>query len=264
MGMLDGKVAVVLGASSGIGWRIAEAYAEHGAELIIAARRVSQLDKLADQIGATPVRCDVSQFDDVKALADTALERWGRIDICVNSAGVNKPSMIAGVTPELLHEVAAVQYFGAFYFMSHFANAQAANGGGSLINITSATAIMIPIGLSPYSSCKAAMNFVTKVAAREYGAAQVRVNALAPTFVPSAMNNYGGMTPIDDARTEIEDTPVGRGFVHESPLQRITTVDDCADVALFLGSDLSCSITGQVIPVDCGNHLMRMPMLEPG
>ena len=263
MGCLDGKVAVVLGASSGIGWRIAERYREEGAELIIAARRVDQLDKLADQISATPLRCDVSQFNDVKALADAALARWGRIDVCVNSSGVNRPSLIADVTPELLEEVAAVQFFGAFYFMRHFANAQAANGGGSLINVTSATAIMIPIGLSPYSGCKAAANFVTKVAAREYGEAQVRVNALAPTFVPTAMNNYGGMTPIDDARVEIEDTPVGRGFIHETPLGRITTVDDCADVAVFLASDLSASITGQVIPVDCGNHLMRLPDAAP-
>jgi 3-oxoacyl-[acyl-carrier protein] reductase len=73
------------------------------------------------------------------------------------------------------------------------------------------------------------------------------------------MNKYGGMTPIDDARVELEDTPVGRGFIHESPLGRITTVDDCADVAVFLASDLSSSITGHIIPVDCGNHLMRMP-----
>jgi 3-oxoacyl-[acyl-carrier protein] reductase len=262
VGILDGKVAVVLGASSGIGWCIAERYREEGAELIIAARRTDQLDKLAEQIDATPIRCDVSQFDEVKALADAALERWGRIDICVNSSGVNRPSLIANVTPELLEEVAAVQFFGSFYFMRHFANAQAANGGGSLINITSATAIMIPVGLSPYSGCKAAANFVTKVAAREYGAAQVRVNALAPTFVPTAMNNYGGMTPIDDARVELEDTGVGRAFINESPLGRITTVDDCADVAVFLASDLSASITGQVIPVDCGNHLMRLPNVE--
>lgn len=263
MGLLEGKVAVVLGASSGIGWRIAEVFAEQGAELIIAARREDQLEKLADQIGATPVRCDVSQFDDVESLAAEALARWGRIDVCVNSAGINKRSLIADVTPELLSEVAAVQYFGAFYFVRHFANAQAANGGGSLINITSATAIMVPIGLSPYSSCKAAVNFLTKIAAREYGAAKVRVNALAPTFVPSAMNAYGGMTPIDDTRTDITDTPVGRGFADESALKRVTTVDDCADVALFLGSDLSASITGQVIPVDCGNHLMRLPIIKP-
>jgi 3-oxoacyl-[acyl-carrier protein] reductase len=260
MGLLDGKVGVVLGASSGIGWAIAEHFADEGAEMIIASRRMSQLEKLSKQIDAMPLRCDVSEFDDVKALADAAINRWGRIDFSVNSAGVNRPSLIADVTPELLHEVAAVQFFGAFYFMRHFGNAHAAHGGGSLINITSATAIMIPIGLSPYSSCKAAAHFVTKVAAREYGHAQVRVNALAPTFVPTAMNNYGGMVPIDDARVDIrDDNPIAKAFIDETPLGRITTVDDCADVAVFLASDLSASMTGQVIPVDCGNHLMRLP-----
>ncbi|MBT4492641.1 MAG: SDR family oxidoreductase [Gammaproteobacteria bacterium] len=260
MGILDGKVGIILGASSGIGWRIAERFVEEGAELIIAARREDQLAKLAEQIGAHPMRCDASEYDDVKALADAATEKWGRLDFSINSAGLNKPSMIADITPELLHEVAAVQFFGSYYFMKHMANAHAAGGGGSLINITSATAIMVPMGLSPYSGCKAAANFVTKIAAREYGTAQVRVNALAPTFVPTAMNAYGGMTPVDDARVDLDSsTPISEAFINETPLARITTVDDCADVAVFLASDLSSSITGQVVPVDCGNHLMRLP-----
>lgn len=260
MGILEGKVGVILGASSGIGWRIAERFAEEGAELIVAARREDQLQKLADQIGATAMRCDISVYEDIEALASAAMKRWGRIDLSVNSAGINRPSLIADITPDLLKEVADVQFFGSYYFMKHFGNAHAAGGGGSLISITSATAIMIPIGLAPYSGCKAAAHFVTKVGAREYGPANVRFNALAPTFVPTAMNDYGGMQPIDDARVDLEgNTPVSSAFIEESPLGRVTTVDDCADVAVFLASDLSSSITGQVIPVDCGNHLMRLP-----
>lgn len=263
-GLLEGRVAVVLGASSGIGWAIAERYAEHGARVIVAARREEQLAKLADKIGGLAVRCDVSSFDDVQALAEVAVEKFGGIDVAVNSAGLNKPSAIRDITPELLREVTKVQFDGSFYFMRHMGNAMAASGGGSLINITSATAIMVPEGLSPYSGCKAGINFVTKIAAREYGPDQVRVNALAPSFVPTAMNGFGGMNPTDDARVEIdESTFLAEKFVEETALRRIITVDECADVALFLASDLSSSITGHIIPVDGGNHLARLPQYGP-
>ena len=260
MKLLEGKKAVVLGASSGIGWAICERFAEHGADVIVAARRVENLEKLADKIGGTAVRCDGRDHDDLKALADTAMEKWGRLDVAVNSAGIVRSSPIRDITPEMLHEVADIQYFGFIYFMKHFGNAIAASGGGSLINITSTTAISIPTGLTPYSAPKAAINFATKIAAREFGPDQVRVNAVAPTFVPTAMNNYGGGTPIDEARVEIsDDNPTAAGFIEQTPLGRITTVDDCADVTLAVASDLFGDITGQVIPVDGGNHLLRLP-----
>ena len=260
MKLLEGKKAVVLGASSGIGWAISERFAEHGADVIVAARRLEKLEKLADKIGGTAVRCDGRDHDDLKALADTAMEKWGRLDVAVNSAGIVRSSLIKDITPEMLHEVADIQYFGFIYFMKHFGNALAASGGGSLINITSTTAISIPMRLTPYSAAKAAINFATKIAAREYGPDQVRVNAVAPTFVPTAMNNYAGGTPIDEARVELpDDNPTARGFIEQTPLARITTVDDCADVTLAVASDLFADITGQVIPVDGGNHLLRLP-----
>ena len=261
MGLLDGKKAIILGASSGIGWAIAERFAEHGAELIIAARRQENLEKLASQIGATPIRCDGRDYDDLKALADAAIDKWGNLDIAVNSAGIVRFNLIKDITPEELHEVADIQYFGFIYFMKHMGNALAATGGGSLINITSSTAISIPIGLTPYSAAKAAINFATKIAAREFGPDQVRVNAVAPGFVPTAMNAYGGGgTPIDEARVELpEDSPSAKAFIEQTPLARITTVDDCADVTLAVASDLFGDITGQVIPVEGGNHLLRLP-----
>ena len=185
MGLLDGKKAVVLGASSGIGWRIAERFAEEGAELIVAARREDKLENLVNKIGGVAIRCDVSDDSQVKALADAALERWGRIDVAVNSAGLSGPGHIRDLTPEFLQEIAAVLFFGFYYFMRHMGNAMAATGGGSLINITSATAIMVPDGNAAYSGCKAGINFASKMAALEYGPDQVRVNALAPSFVPT-------------------------------------------------------------------------------
>jgi 3-oxoacyl-[acyl-carrier protein] reductase len=264
MDLLKDRVAVVLGASSGIGWAIAERFAEHGARVVVAARRAEQLEKLASRIDGHAVVCDIGSHDDVKALADAAVQKYGRIDVAVNSAGLNRPSPIRDVTPELLEDVVGVQFNGSIYFMKHMGNAMAASGGGSLINITSATAIMVPEGLAPYSGCKAGINFVTKIAAREYGPDQVRVNALAPSFVPTAMNGFGGMKPIDDARVEVDESlPLAAGFLEETALDRIITVDECADVALFLASDLSASITGTVMPVDGGNHLARLPNFGP-
>ena len=262
--LLDGKKTVVLGASSGIGWRIAERFAEEGAEVLVAARRVEKLERLASEIGGTAQRCDVSDDAQVQALAAAAMERWGRIDAAVNSAGLNLPAMIRDLTPDILHRVAAVQFFGFYYFMRHMGNAMAASGGGSLINVTSATAIMVPEGIAAYSGCKAGINFVIKIAAREYGLDQVRINALAPSFVPTAMNAYGGMTPTDDSHVEIdEELPIAQAFLEQTPLARIITVDECADVAVFLASDLSTAITGHVIPVVGGNHLTTFPSFGP-
>lgn len=260
MGLLEGKKVVVLGASSGIGWRIVELFAEQGAQQVIAARRVENLEKLAAQTGAIARRCDATDHDDVQALCQFAIERLGGVDVAINSAGVDKPSAIKDITPELLDEMVAINFKGHYYFMKHFGTAMAAGGGGSIVNITSATAIMVPLNHAPYSGCKAGINFVTKIAAREFGPDNVRVNALAPGFVPTAMNNFGGLTPVDEARVDLDaDTPVTEAFMEETPLKKIVTVDDCADVALFLASDLSHSITGQIIPVDNGNHLKRLP-----
>jgi NAD(P)-dependent dehydrogenase (short-subunit alcohol dehydrogenase family) len=262
--LLEGKVAVVLGASSGIGWCIAERFANEGARVVVSARRKDQLDRLAAQIDGLAVACDVSDDAAVKGLADAAVAAYGRIDVAVNSAGANIPSLIKDVTPEILAQVAGVQFFGFYYFMRHMGNAMASSGGGSLINVTSATAILVPEGIAAYSGCKAGINFVTKIAAREYGPDQVRVNALAPSFVPTAMNGFGGMSPSDDCRVEIdEETPIAKAFLAETALDRIVTVDDCADVALFLASDLSRSGTGTIVPVDAGNHLARLPSFGP-
>ncbi len=262
MALLEGKKVVVLGASSGIGWRIVELFAEHGATQVIAARRVDNLAKLAIQTDALPTRCDATDHDDVKALVDFALAQMRGIDVAVNSAGVNKPSAIRDITPELMREMVDINFLAHYWFMKHFGTAMAERGGGSIINVTSATAIMVPLHQAPYSGCKAGVNFVTKIAAREFGPDNVRVNAMAPTFVPTAMNKYGGLVPIDEARVDLDaDTPVTEGFIEETPLKRIVTVDDCADVALFLASDLSNSITGQIIPVDNGNTLKRLPDL---
>ena len=260
MGLLEGKKVVILGASSGIGWRTAEVFAEHGAQLVVAARRVDKLERLASAVGGLARACDITDHDDVKALVDFSADALGGLDVAVNSAGLNKAALIRDITPEVLEEITKIDFWGGYWFMKHFGAHLADHGGGSLINITSTTAILVPLGQSMYSGSKAGINFVTKIAAREYGPDGVRVNALAPTFVPTAMNNFGGLTPIGDSGADLDgESVIKDAYIEESALKRVTTVDDCADVALWLASDLSSSITGQVIPVDNGNHLRMLP-----
>ncbi len=260
MGLLEGKNVVILGASSGIGWRTAELFAEHGARQVVAARRIDKLERLAGATGATARACDITDHDDVKALVDFAAETMGGIDVAINSAGLNKAALIRDITPEMLEEITKIDFWGGYWFMKHFGAYLADHGGGSMVNITSTTAILVPLGQAAYSGSKAGINFVTKIAAREYGPDNVRVNALAPTFVPTAMNNFGGLTPIGDADADLDgESVIKDAYIEESALKRVTTVDDCANVALYLASDLSSSITGQVIPVDNGNHLRMLP-----
>ena len=246
MGMLDGKNMVIVGASSGIGRRIVERYVVEGARVVAAARRMSNLEELATQTGCFITHCDATSDDQIQALTRFAEEKLGRIDIAIYCAGHNRGARIADLTPEILQEVAAVQFFGAYYFMRHMCNSMAGTGGGVMMPVTSSTAITPGEGLAAYSGCKAGINFVVQIAALEYGPSNVRVNALAPTYVPTEINNFG--SPATDL-----------AFAEETPLGRIMTVDDCADVAILLGSDLSRSMTGQVVPVDGGNSLLRLP-----
>ncbi|HSN11356.1 MAG TPA: SDR family NAD(P)-dependent oxidoreductase, partial [Propionibacteriaceae bacterium] len=105
MGLLEGKKIVILGASSGIGWRTAEVFAEHGAQIVVAARRVDRLERLAASVGGVARACDITDHDDVKSLVDFSVDALGGLDGAINSAGLNRPSLIRDITPELLEEI---------------------------------------------------------------------------------------------------------------------------------------------------------------
>ena len=126
MGSLDGKVAVVLGASSGLGAACAERFAREGAKVLAAARREPELAAVAGRIGAETARCDITRDGEVAALAQAALDRFGSVDIALNCAGFEQSTTIRELTPEKLEAMAAVQFFGAIYFIRHLANAMAA------------------------------------------------------------------------------------------------------------------------------------------
>lgn len=238
MGMLDGKVAVVVGGHSGFGEAIAHRFRNEGATVVVAGRRADLVD----------VVCDITDDDQVQQLVATTLERHGRIDIAVNGAGFEQSTPIAELTPDKLESMLAVQLSGALYCMRHLGNAMAAGGGGAFLSLSSLTAHNPTRGLAAYASAKAGVEYATKIAAVEYGAQQVRFNCVAASLIE---------TPMTERIFRIE--PVIQTFVELTPLGRMGTVDDIAGAALFLCGPDGNFITGQTLCVDGGGSLLALP-----
>lgn len=244
--MLNGQTAVILGASSGFGEAIALRFAQAGARVIVAARRAELLDALAARADGIAAPCDITEDAQLAALARTALDRTGRLDIAVNCAGYEQSTRIRDLTPQRLAAMTAVQFTGAIGFIRHMANAITA--GGSLITLSSVTATLVGEGLAAYAGAKAGVEHVVRIAALEYGPQGVRVNALAPSLIETPMTATMFRVP-----------GVVQAFVDETPLGRMGTIADVVEAALWLASDASSYVTGQVIRVDGGASLRRLP-----
>lgn len=247
MGRLDGKVVVILGASDArsMGATTAKRFAEEGAKIVVAARRLEQLKPIAKAVDGVAVSCDITREDDLAALAGTAKKKFGRLDAAVNYAGVNSSAPVAEVTREMLLAACEVHFVGSVLFFKHM-GAQMASGG-SLITTSSLTALAAPAGLSAYAGTKRGVDQVVRIAAVEYGAREIRVNAIAPGFTRTAMTEGYFTIPTLEA-----------AFLKEIPLGRLPTTTDVANAALWLASD-EAFITGQVIDVTGGQSLRRLP-----
>ena len=249
MAQLDDKVAVVLGASTdpGMGSAIARLFAKQGAKVLVSARSVAPLEKLAWDIGGSWLQCDQTRQDDLEHLAQTALQRYGRIDIAVNAAAVGFSKPFAENTGEDLDMVYRALFKGPFQFLQSMLGAMP--GGGSIIMLSSAIARIGFNDQAAYGGAKAAIEHVVRAVADEYGACGIRVNSIAPGLTDSGMTQ--GYTQVPGVR-EV--------FQREYPLGRIGTVEDIAQAALFLASD-GCFMTGQTLQVNGGLTLRRNPTL---
>jgi NAD(P)-dependent dehydrogenase (short-subunit alcohol dehydrogenase family) len=246
-GRLNGKVAVVLGASAeaGTGWAVAKALAAAGAKVVVAARRLAELQARAGTIGATAVVCDAGQESQVKDLAEAALRTYGRLDIAVNAAFSAVGSSIADASRETLIAPIEVNYFGNVYFVKHMAKAIESDGSIVLISSSSAQNTILPY--FPYACSKAALDCLVRYASLEYGPKKIRVNSILPGAIRS------------EAARELWATPgMEEAFSRDVPLGRIGEPADFADAVLWLAS--ATYVTGLNMPVSGGLHLLRSPL----
>jgi len=240
---LADRVAIVTGASSGLGARFAAVLAEAGATVVAAARRRERLDEHArTQSAILPVQCDVTDEGDRARLISTALERFGRIDVCVNNAGMSSdPARQAEL--EMFRSVLQLNVDALFAVSQAVSAPMREQGSGSVINVSSMFSFVAsaPVHDAGYVTSKSAVNGLTRELAAQWAREGVRVNAIAPGFFPSEMT----AELIDDARSQ-------RWFERQCPMGRPGRIDELDGVLLFLASDASSYCTGQVITVDGG------------
>jgi NAD(P)-dependent dehydrogenase (short-subunit alcohol dehydrogenase family) len=257
MGGLKGKVAVITGATSGIGARTAEVFVAEGAKVVIAGRRQERGNTLARKLGeaASFIRTDVTVEADVKAMIDHAVHRFGRLDCLMNNAGAPAPfAAIADVDLDKFDAVVAVHVRAVLAGMKYAVPIMAAQRTGCIINVASVNGIRAGLGGHYYSAAKAATIHLTRCAAMELGEKGIRVNSLSPGMtVTGAFGKYGSMTPDEaDEHPEYAEAAIGAVLPRWQPLPYVAHADDVAQAALFLASDGSRLITGHNLVVDGG------------
>ena len=244
--MLTGKVAIITGSSNGIGKEVAYTFAKHGAKVVINypfERSAKQAEAIVSEIKANggeaiTVMADVSNFEQAKELIKVATDTFGGLDILVNNAGITRDMLLLRMTEEEFDSVININLKGVFNCMKH-ATRVMMKKGGSIINLSSVVGLHGNIGQCNYSASKAGVVGLTKSAAREFASKNLRINAIAPGFIVSNMTD------------KLPET-IRENTLKGIPLNRFGNVEEVANVALFLASDLSSYVTGQVIKVDGG------------
>ncbi|AEW98486.1 SDR family NAD(P)-dependent oxidoreductase [Streptantibioticus cattleyicolor] len=257
MKSLEGKVAVVTGATSGIGARIAELFVAEGARVVLAGRREREGEERAAALGSSAsfVRCDVSVEADVEALVGHAVERHGRLDVMVNNAG--GPGNMASVTDfdaEVFARTLSVHVTGVMLGIKHAGRQMVAQGSGSIVNVASLAGKIAGWSGLDYSTAKAAVLHLTRCAAIDLGEHGVRVNSVSPGFVPTGIFAKGAGVEASAADASADSAvAVFETLMKDSqPIFRTISTDDIAAAALWFASDASRLVTGQDVGVDGG------------
>lgn len=240
------RVTVISGGSRGIGRAMAHGFAKRGAPVIITSRQQEQLERTASEISTPevtvrPLVCDVSDADDIKRLVETVLDEFGQIDCLINVAGVNQRQRAETYTPEQYDVILDINLRGAFLLSQEVGRHMLGCGRGVQINVDSLNSYAPLKGVVPYATSKFGMVGMTRGLAAEWGDRGVRVNSIAP-----------GFTLTDLTRNMLSQPDIQAWVMANTPLQRVGEVDDMVGAAIFLASDASSFVTGQVIRVDGG------------
>ena len=242
---LQGKVAIVTGASRGIGREIALLFAANGAQLTVTARNAELLASLSDEIkktgGLEPlcVTLDVKDSTKVDEMVDKTLDKFSKVDILVNNAGVTRDGLLLRMSDEDWDEVLDTNLRGAFFCLRAVAKPMMRQRAGRVINMASVIGLIGNAGQANYAASKAGLIALTKSAAKELGSRNILINAIAPGFIDTEMTQA---LSDEVKKTILKSIPVG---VLGKPV-------DVARAALYLAADESSFITGQVITVDGG------------
>ena len=248
MKLLQGKVALVTGAARGIGKAIALKFASEGADIAFTDLSIDDNAKATEaEIAALGVKVkgfasNAADFDDTHKVVDDIMKEFGRIDVLVNNAGITRDGLMMRMSEQQWDMVINVNLKSAFNFVHAITPIMMRQKGGSIINMSSVVGVSGNGGQANYSASKAGMIGLAKSMAKELGSRGVRANAIAPGFIITEMT---GQLP-DDVKAKWAET---------IPLRRGGTTDDVANVALFLASDLSSYVSGQVLHCDGGMNM---------
>ncbi len=246
---LKGRVAIVTGASSGLGWRFAQVLAGQGARVVVAARRTDRLKTLKGEIEAAggealALELDVSSTRSILAALDQAKKHFGALDILVNNAGRALEKWALDVSPDDWRAIMSTNLDGVWFAAQSAARQMIEAGkGGTIINTASVLGLGVSKITTPYAISKAAVVQLTRALALEFARHDIRVNAIAPGYIRTEINQH------------FLDTEAGRNMLRRVPQRRFGEPEDLDGVLLLLASDASSFMTGSIITVDGGQLL---------
>ena len=251
MKLLEGKVAIVTGAARGIGEGIALKFAEQGAQVAFSyvsessAEKAKALEEKLSGMGvkAKAYRSNAGDFAQCEQFVNDVVKEFGTVDICVNNAGISKDNLLLRMTQEQWDDVIKINLNSVFYMTKQVIRPMMKAKSGSIINMSSVIGLMGNAGQGSYAASKAGVIGFTKSVAKELGSRNVRCNAIAPGFVETDMTSY------------LKEGDQADKYKAGIPLGKFGTSEDIANVTLFLASDMSSYVTGQVISVDGGLYM---------
>ena len=251
MTLLKDKVAIITGAARGIGEGIALKFAEHGAHIAFSyvsegsAEKANALQEklIAMGVKAKAYRSNAGDFASSESFVNDVVKEFGSVDICVNNAGISKDNLLLRMTADQWDDVMNTNLKSVFNMTKQVIRPMMKAKSGSIINMSSVIGLMGNAGQSSYAASKAGINGFTKSVAKELGSRNIRCNAIAPGFVETDMTGY------------LKEGEQADKYKAGIPLGKFGTTEDIANVCLFLASDLSSYITGQILSVDGGLYM---------